>query len=114
MLVIVTRDYNSYSRQGLSCVNHYQCLTLNNSLIWCAMEIGVSNNKFLIFFLQALDFSVSHEEITVEKVSTLQNSNMVLLVKSLKCVSKDTLKIIALKWYAKRSVISSFRRETCT
>ena len=80
--------------------------------------MGVSQNKFLIFFLQigyqALNFSISLEEVTVEKLNALQNSNLVLLVVSLKCVSKDTPKIIVLKCYTKRSVISSFRRDTCT
>ena len=80
-LVIFTRDYFSHSHQGLFCTKNAPCLTLNNSLIWYAIEMGVSQNESLIFFLQmryqALVFSKSLEEIIDEKLSTLQNGNLV-------------------------------------
>ena len=80
-LVIFTRDYFSHSHQVLFCTKNAPCLTFNNSLIWYAIEMGVSQNESLIFFLQiryqALVFSISLEEIIDEKLSTLQNGNLV-------------------------------------
>ena len=80
-LVIFTREYFSHSHQGLFCTKNAPCLTLNNSLIWYAIEMGVSQNESLIFFLQiryqAFVFSISLEEIIDEKLSTLRNGNLV-------------------------------------
>ena len=54
---------------------------LNNSLIWKAMEMKISQDESLISFLQkaykVFDFCMLLKEITDEKQSTLKNGVLV-------------------------------------
>ena len=76
-LIIFTRDFTSHSYQRLSCTKKAPCLTLNNFLIWYAIEMAAHRINLLQIGYQAPDFSITLEEMTDEKLSTLQNVDLV-------------------------------------
>ena len=71
-----TRDYFSYSHQGLSCTKNAPCLGINNFHISHVIDMGISQFESLVISFQeknhSLESSKAMEEIICQAHYTLK------------------------------------------